>query len=72
MPATDSASRAVAQAPTVSPDMASALGKRIETLKHLAGYLPEVRIARAIAAWVKTQPPPDGELRADLPSPQTP
>ena len=72
MPATDSASRAVAQAATASPETPSALGKRIETLKHLAGYLPEVRIAKAITAWVKTQPPPDGEPRAEPPSPQTP
>jgi len=72
VPATDSASRAVAQAPTASPETPSALRERIETLKHLAGYLPEVRIARAIAAWVKTQPPPDNEPHPELlPSPQT-
>jgi hypothetical protein len=71
VPATDSGSRAVAQAPTASPETPSALGKHIETLKHLAGYLPEVRIARVIAAWVKTQPAPDGEPRPEPPSVQT-
>jgi hypothetical protein len=70
-PATGPASQVGAQAPTAVPERPSALSDSIETLKHLAGYLPEVRIARAIAAWVKTQPPADGEPRPEPPSPQT-
>ena len=69
---TESASRAVVQAPTASPETPSALGKGIETLKNLAGYLPEVRIARTIGAWLKTQPPPDGDPRGEPRSAQTP
>jgi hypothetical protein len=32
----------------------------VETLKRLAGYIPEVWLARKVAAWVKTMPAPDG------------
>lgn len=67
---TDSASRPVAPVPTPSPEPPSGLSEHVETLKRLAGYLPEVRLARAIAAWVKTQPPADGEPLPELPSPQ--
>jgi hypothetical protein len=40
--------------------VASATDERIEHLKHLAGYIPEVWLARTVARWVKEQPA--GEL----------
>jgi hypothetical protein len=40
---------------------------RLETLKWLVGYIPEVWLARKVTAWVKTQPPPDG---ASPPAPE--
>ena len=44
--------------------------KTVETLKHLVGYIPEVRLGKAIAHWVKSQPPVDPE--SQLPNPESP
>ena len=48
-----------AVAPTVLSPPAPATrppDERIERLKHLAGYIPEVWLARHVARWVKQQP----------------
>ena len=42
------------------PSAPAPADSRLETLKRLAGYIPEVWLARKVAGWVKTQPPPDG------------
>jgi len=41
--------------------------KKVETLKRLVGYIPEVRLGKAIAHWVKSQPPVDPESRPPKP-----
>jgi len=40
-------------------------------LKELAGYIPEVRLARAIYRWAKKQPAPDGAGPEEPQSPQS-
>jgi hypothetical protein len=42
--------------------------ERIETLKRLVGYIPEVRVGKAIIRWVKSQPTGDPGPR---PEPQS-
>ena len=53
--------------PVVSGSQASgARGQRsrtMETMTRLIGYIPEVRVGRAIFRWVKSQPPVDHETR---------
>jgi hypothetical protein len=55
------ARRAAAPAPTpggATPQNAPAAPEeRMDTLKRLTGYIPEVWLARTVARWVKTQPP---------------
>jgi hypothetical protein len=41
-----------------------------QVLKEWAGYIPEVRLARAIYRWAKKQPPPDGTRPEEPQSPQ--
>jgi hypothetical protein len=33
--------------------------ERIETIKRWIGYIPEVRLAKFIHRWIKTQPSPE-------------
>ena len=48
-------------APVTRPLLAPApSGDRIETLKWLAGYIPEVWLARKVAHWVRSKPPAGG------------
>ena len=42
--------------------------RRLETLKRLVGYIPEVRAGKAIIRWMKSQPP--AEQRPQQPEPQ--
>jgi hypothetical protein len=42
--------------------------RRLETLKRLVGYIPEVRAGKAIIRWMKSQPPAD--RRPQQPEPQ--
>ena len=42
-----------------------------QMLKELAGYIPEVRLARAIYRWAKKQPPPDSARPEGPQSPQS-
>jgi len=42
--------------PDISKDPRS---ETVETLKRLIGYIPEVRLGRAIVRWAKSQPPVD-------------
>jgi hypothetical protein len=44
---------------------------KMETVKRLIGYMPEVRAGKAIYRWVKSQPPADPGPRPSTPSPQT-
>jgi hypothetical protein len=42
----------------------------METVKRLIGYIPEVRLGRAIVRWVKSQPPADPDsqpLKSEFP-----
>jgi hypothetical protein len=43
----------------VAPRRSSDLARedRLETLKRWVGYIPEVRLGKAVARWVKSQPP---------------
>jgi hypothetical protein len=54
------------------PDIAmDPRSETVETLKRLIGYIPEVRLGKAIARWVKSQPPVDPGSRPLKPeSPQ--
>jgi hypothetical protein len=46
------------------PDIAKdPRSETIETLKRLIGYIPEVRLGRAIVRWVKSRPPVDPGAR---------
>jgi hypothetical protein len=47
-------------APAEPPTGAGPSDERLERLKRLAGYIPEVWLARSISRWMKAQPP--GEL----------
>lgn len=52
-----------AVARTIAPDGEDQ--SRVERLKRLTGYIPEVWFARTVARWVKAQPP--GELPPPVP-----
>ena len=54
------------------PDIAKdPRSETVETLKRLIGYIPEVRLGKAIVRWVKSQPPVDPGSRPLKPeSPQ--
>ena len=56
-----------ARASVVEPPTAraaQALRSTAEVVKEWAGYIPEVRMAKAIYRWAKKQPPPDDTERA--------
>jgi len=69
-PARRAAAPAPAPAVATPPSAPSEPGDRLETLKRLAGYIPEVWLARTVARWVKTQPP--GETAPAPPERQLP
>jgi hypothetical protein len=43
----------------------------VETLKRLTGYMPEVKLAKAIFRWVKSQPAPEGPQSPAPGAPET-
>jgi len=43
----------------------------VEVLKEWTGYIPEVRLAKAIYRWAKKQPPPDGVGPEERQAPQS-
>lgn len=55
----------------LQPDVADPWPDRVATLKRWVGYIPEVRLGKAIVRWVKSQPPPESEP-SPSPSPSTP
>jgi hypothetical protein len=58
--------------PAQEPNQDSSPGRsRLETLKRYAGYIPEVRMARALYRWVRKQPPPDALPRPNGSSPES-
>jgi hypothetical protein len=61
---------AVGLPPTPHVPIAEASGDRkLETLKRLVGYIPEVRAGKAIIRWIKSQPPVDAAPRQPEPQP---
>ena len=79
-PVAPSAATAVAPPPPASPAASRApvpwqleVEEGLETVKRWVGYIPEVRVGKAIARWVKSQPPADSLPRpADPIQTQTP
>jgi hypothetical protein len=67
-PAPPAASPAAPAAPRAAATPESE--DRLETLKRWVGYMPEVRLGKAIYRWVKSQPPA-GELPPPDPAIQT-
>ena len=47
---------AIASTPEVTPKV---LPRPVETLRRLIEYIPEIRVGRALARWMSSQPPPD-------------
>jgi hypothetical protein len=57
----------VAEPPDQVASAAPSIG---EVLKEWAGFIPEVRLAKAIYRWARKQPPPDGTGRGEPQIPQ--
>lgn len=64
------AAAAVAEAPAAEAPARYVSPSTVQTLKEWAGYIPEVRLARAIYRWAKKQPPSDGLRLEERESPQ--
>jgi hypothetical protein len=53
------------------PVAASRLAATVAKARRWVSYMPEVKAGKAIARWVKSQPPPDGRRLAEPDRPQT-